>query len=71
MAATRQKEFSLPPGYDDMSEGFKRAFQHARGCGNGAKASLLYAEAWADNFAPDGPIPDSQIGRLRSDSRAS
>ena len=69
MAATKQKEFPLPPGYDDAPEGFKRAFQHARGCGNSVKASLLFADARADEYAPDGGIADEQIGKLRSESR--
>lgn len=48
--ATREEEWKLPPGYENQSTGFRRAFEHAKGNGNEDKASLLYAEAWAHDF---------------------
>ena len=53
-AAVREVEFELPPGYEDQSVGFKRAFEHAKRHGNGDKAALLYAEAWAHDFEETG-----------------
>lgn len=37
-------EFELPPGYENQSVGFARAYDHAKKHGNGDKASLLFAE---------------------------
>jgi hypothetical protein len=45
-----QETYALPPGYETRSAGFARAYEHARRNGNGDKASLLFAEAWAHSF---------------------
>jgi hypothetical protein len=51
---TREEEFELPPGYESRGVGFRRAFEHAKRHGNGDKAALLYAEAWAHDFEETG-----------------
>jgi hypothetical protein len=53
-AATQSEEWKLPPGYENASVGFRRAFEHAKRHGNEDKASLLYAEAWAHDFEETG-----------------
>jgi hypothetical protein len=49
-----EEEFELPPSYENVSVGFRRAFEHAKRHGNEDKASLLYAEAWAHDFEETG-----------------
>jgi hypothetical protein len=50
MRAKDENEYSLPPGHEDASRGFARAFVHAKEHGNPDKAALLFAERFAEDF---------------------
>ena len=54
-------DFPLPSGHEDKSDGFARAYAHARSHGNGEKAALQFADAWAEDFEYDGS--DERTGR--------
>jgi hypothetical protein len=47
----QQDAFPLPPGYENESPGFARAYAYAKGKGNLDKAALQCAEAWQEDFA--------------------
>jgi hypothetical protein len=47
-----QQDVRVPKEYEDASEGFKRAFSHAKEHNNSDKAALQYAEKWQHDFEP-------------------
>jgi hypothetical protein len=55
-------KFPLPEGYEDRSEGFARAYAHARSYSefNSEKVSLLFAERWEHEFEPTGVITNER-----------